>query len=109
MRGIGLGLEQCRQLKLAEWGKQMHARTKTFTDLVVVPQEKGKESEPESGLKRRVLAYNEKLFPPSPKRRVPRRRAPRMSQRMQRFPAQPPTNLCALMRDSYTRNLGTCI
>jgi quercetin dioxygenase-like cupin family protein len=31
-------------------------------DLVVVKHEEGKMSEPEAGLKRRVLAYNEKLF-----------------------------------------------
>jgi quercetin dioxygenase-like cupin family protein len=40
----------------------MEAQAKAFPDLVVVPHEKGKESEPERGLKRRVLAYNEKLF-----------------------------------------------
>ncbi len=40
----------------------METRTKTFPDLVVVPHTEGKESEPESGLKRRVLAYNDKLF-----------------------------------------------
>jgi quercetin dioxygenase-like cupin family protein len=40
----------------------METRTKTFPDLVVVPREKGKESTPERGLKRRVLAYNDKLF-----------------------------------------------
>src|SRR3981189_627459 len=41
---------------------QMNAPTKTFPDFVVVTQENGKESVPESGLKRRVLAYNDKLF-----------------------------------------------
>jgi quercetin dioxygenase-like cupin family protein len=40
----------------------MGTRGKTFPDLVVVPHDKGKQSEPESGLKRRVLAYNDKLF-----------------------------------------------
>ncbi|SRR6266436_3885632 len=40
----------------------MEIGTKTFPDLVVVPREKGKESAPEKGLKRRVLAYNDKLF-----------------------------------------------
>ena len=40
----------------------MEAQAKAFPDLVVVPHENGKESEPERGLKRRVLAYNEKLF-----------------------------------------------
>jgi quercetin dioxygenase-like cupin family protein len=40
----------------------MDTRTKTFPDLVVVTHEKGKESAPENGLKRRVLAYNDKLF-----------------------------------------------
>jgi len=35
---------------------------KTFPDFVVVTHENGKESAPESGLKRRVLAYNDKLF-----------------------------------------------
>lgn len=40
----------------------MEAQTKTFPDLVVVSHEEGKQSDPERGLKRRVLAYNEKLF-----------------------------------------------
>jgi quercetin dioxygenase-like cupin family protein len=40
----------------------MEARTKTFPDLVVVPHKEGKQSEPEAGLERRVLAYNDKLF-----------------------------------------------
>ena len=35
---------------------------KAIPDLVVVKHEEGKTSEPEAGLKRRVLAYNEKLF-----------------------------------------------
>ena len=37
-------------------------QAKTIPDLVVVKHEEGKMSEPEAGLKRRVLAYNEKLF-----------------------------------------------
>jgi quercetin dioxygenase-like cupin family protein len=40
----------------------MGTRTNVFPDLVVVTHEKGKESMPESGLKRRVLAYNDKLL-----------------------------------------------
>jgi len=40
----------------------METGEKRFPDLVVVPSEKAKESEPEPGLKRRVLAYNDKLF-----------------------------------------------
>jgi quercetin dioxygenase-like cupin family protein len=40
----------------------METPTKIFPDLVVVRHEDGKESEPESGLKRRVLAYSDKLF-----------------------------------------------
>lgn len=40
----------------------MEPPTKTFPDLVVVAHEKGKQSEPERGLKRRMLAYNDKLF-----------------------------------------------
>jgi quercetin dioxygenase-like cupin family protein len=36
--------------------------TKTVPDLLVVPHEKGRQSEPEPGLKRRVLAYNDKLL-----------------------------------------------
>jgi quercetin dioxygenase-like cupin family protein len=42
----------------------LETRTKTFPDFVVVSHKEGKESEPESGLKRRVLAYNDndKLF-----------------------------------------------
>jgi quercetin dioxygenase-like cupin family protein len=35
---------------------------KTIPDLVVVKHQDGNTSEPEPGLKRRVLAYNEKLF-----------------------------------------------
>jgi quercetin dioxygenase-like cupin family protein len=40
----------------------MQTRTKTFPDLVVAAHEAAKESSPEPGLKRRVLAYNDKLF-----------------------------------------------
>ena len=36
--------------------------TKAIPDLVVVKHPEGKTSEPEPGIKRRVLAYNEKLF-----------------------------------------------
>jgi quercetin dioxygenase-like cupin family protein len=36
--------------------------TPAIPDLVVVKHQEGKTSEPEAGLKRRVLAYNEKLF-----------------------------------------------
>jgi quercetin dioxygenase-like cupin family protein len=37
-------------------------QTKAIPDLVVVQHRNGKQSEPEAGLKRRVLAYNENLF-----------------------------------------------
>ena len=37
-------------------------QTKTIPDLVVVKHQEGRTSEPEVGLKRRLLAYNEKLF-----------------------------------------------
>ena len=37
-------------------------QAKTIPDLVMVKHQDGKTSEPEAGLKRRVLAYNEKLF-----------------------------------------------
>jgi unsaturated pyranuronate lyase len=37
-------------------------QAKAIPDLVVVKHGEGKTSEPEAGLKRRVLAYNEKLF-----------------------------------------------
>ena len=40
----------------------MEARTRTFPDLVVVSRSEGPVSELERGLKRRVLAYNDKLF-----------------------------------------------
>jgi hypothetical protein len=35
---------------------------KAILDLVVVKHQDGRTSEPEAGLKRRVLAYNERLF-----------------------------------------------
>jgi quercetin dioxygenase-like cupin family protein len=40
----------------------METQDKTFPDLVVVAHQEGKQSEPENGLKRRVLAYNDKLL-----------------------------------------------
>lgn len=40
----------------------METPAKSFPDLLVVAHEDGKESAPERGLKRRVLAYNDKLF-----------------------------------------------
>ena len=40
----------------------MKTDTNRFPDLVVVPHTSGKQSEPEDGLKRCVLAYNDKLF-----------------------------------------------
>src|ERR1700732_2090406 len=40
----------------------MGLQTTTFPDLVVVPYEAARESEPEPGLIRRVMAYNDKLF-----------------------------------------------
>lgn len=40
----------------------MNVQAKTFPDFVVVTHEEGKESAPENGLKRRVLAYNDRLF-----------------------------------------------
>lgn len=40
----------------------MDTRTKTYPDLVVTTSRQGKESNPEPGLTRRVLAYNDKLF-----------------------------------------------
>jgi quercetin dioxygenase-like cupin family protein len=40
----------------------MEAQTKTFPDLVVVSHAEGKESQPEAGLTRRVLACNDKLL-----------------------------------------------
>ena len=40
----------------------MGTQVKTFPDFVVVAHKDGKESFPEVGLTRRVLAYNDKLF-----------------------------------------------
>lgn len=40
----------------------MESQAKVFPDLVVVLRDKAQQSEPEQGLKRRVLAYNDKLF-----------------------------------------------
>lgn len=40
----------------------MDSQTKAFPDLVVAAHDKVPQSEPEEGLKRRVLAYNDKLF-----------------------------------------------
>ena len=38
------------------------AMQQTFPDLIVVPSDEGRESTPEPGLTRKVLAYNDKLF-----------------------------------------------
>jgi quercetin dioxygenase-like cupin family protein len=40
----------------------MGSQIRTFPDLVVVQHEAARESEPEPGLIRRVMAYNDKLF-----------------------------------------------
>ena len=40
----------------------METQSKTYPDLVVTPGNHAKESHPEPGLTRRVLAYNDKLF-----------------------------------------------
>jgi quercetin dioxygenase-like cupin family protein len=40
----------------------MGSQTRTFPDLVVVQYEAAPESEPEPGLIRRIMAYNDKLF-----------------------------------------------
>ena len=40
----------------------METQSKTYPDLIVTSHDQGKESHPEPGLTRRVLAYNEKLF-----------------------------------------------
>ena len=40
----------------------MDSQGKMFPDLVVVKQEAAKESKPEPGLTRKVMAYNDKLF-----------------------------------------------
>jgi quercetin dioxygenase-like cupin family protein len=41
---------------------EMGTQTKMFPEFMVVAHRDGKESVPEKGLKRRVLAYNDKLF-----------------------------------------------
>jgi quercetin dioxygenase-like cupin family protein len=40
----------------------METQSKTYPDLIVTLSDQAKESHPESGLTRRVLAYNDKLF-----------------------------------------------
>jgi hypothetical protein len=40
----------------------METQNKTYPDLVVIRSDQAKESHPEPGLARRVLAYNDKLF-----------------------------------------------
>jgi len=40
----------------------METQSKTYPDLIVTLSGQAKESHPESGLTRRVLAYNDKLF-----------------------------------------------
>ena len=40
----------------------METQNKTYPDLIVTPYQQGKQSQPEPGLTRRVLAYNDKLF-----------------------------------------------
>jgi quercetin dioxygenase-like cupin family protein len=40
----------------------METQSRTYPDLVVIPSNQAKKSQPESGLTRRVLAYNDKLF-----------------------------------------------
>lgn len=40
----------------------METQSKTYPDLIVTLHDRGKESQPEPGLTRRVLAYNDKLF-----------------------------------------------
>ncbi len=40
----------------------MGSQGKMFPDLIVVKQEAAKESKPEPGLTRKVMAYNDKLF-----------------------------------------------
>jgi unsaturated pyranuronate lyase len=40
----------------------METQSKTYPDLIVTSHDQGKESHPEQGLIRRVLAYNDKLF-----------------------------------------------
>jgi hypothetical protein len=61
---LGEVMEPSGPLRLgpANWREPMETQTKTFPDLVVVAHDKGKQSEPERGLKRRVLAHNDKLL-----------------------------------------------
>lgn len=40
----------------------METQNKTYPDFIVTPYKQGKESQPEPGLIRRVLAYNDRLF-----------------------------------------------
>jgi quercetin dioxygenase-like cupin family protein len=40
----------------------METQSKSYPDLIVTPHDQGKESHPEPGLTRHVLAYNDKLF-----------------------------------------------
>jgi quercetin dioxygenase-like cupin family protein len=40
----------------------METQSKTYPDLIVTQNDQAKESHPEPGLTRRVLAYNDKLF-----------------------------------------------
>ncbi|HEV3421203.1 MAG TPA: cupin domain-containing protein [Candidatus Acidoferrum sp.] len=40
----------------------METQSKAYPDLIVTSHDQGKESHPEPGLIRRVLAYNDKLF-----------------------------------------------
>jgi unsaturated pyranuronate lyase len=40
----------------------METQSKAYPDLIVTSHDQGKESHPEPGLTRRVLAYNDKLF-----------------------------------------------
>lgn len=40
----------------------METQSRTYPDLVVTLSDQAKESHPESGLTRRVLAYNDKFF-----------------------------------------------
>src|SRR6202035_339568 len=49
-------------LKRIEREPQMETQSKTYPDLIVTLSNQAKESHPESGLTRRVLAYNDKLF-----------------------------------------------
>jgi len=56
-RGSRWGLSSLGELENAN-----EFTNKNFPDFIVVSHEEGKESAPENGLKRRVLAYNDKLF-----------------------------------------------